>query len=82
MKKGNLQSGYAKRGQRLFLLSFIVLIVVGALLLWLPGMYDRGRLHWLDALFTSTSAVCVTGLAVKPISDFSFWGQLVILLLM
>ena len=81
MKKGNLQSGYAKRGQRLFLLSFIVLIVVGALLLWLPGMYDRGRLHWLDALFTSTSAVCVTGLAVKPISDFSFWGQLVILLL-
>ena len=85
MKKGNLQSGHAKRGQRLFLLSFIVLIVVGALLLWIPGMYmENGRietLNWLDALFTSTSAVCVTGLACKPISNFSFWGQLVILLL-
>lgn len=80
MKKGNLKSGYAKRGQRLFLLSFIVLIVVGALLLLIPGMYKE-RLHWLDALFTSTSAVCVTGLACKPISSFSFWGQLVILLL-
>ena len=62
MKKGNLQSGYAKRGQRLFLLSFIVLIVVGALLLLIPGMYKE-ELHLLDALFTSTSDVCVTGLA-------------------
>ena len=82
MKKKNLRSGYAKQGQRLFLLSFGALIALGTLLLWIPGMYDGPKkLSLMDSLFTATSAVCVTGLAVKPISDFSFWGQLVILLL-
>ena len=80
MKKGNLRSGYVKRGQRFFLLSFGALILIGMLLLKIPGMFN-GTLKWLDALFTATSAVCVTGLAVKPICDFSFFGQLVILLL-
>jgi len=80
LKKGNLRSGYVKRGQRFFLLSFGALILIGMLLLKIPGMFN-GTLKWLDALFTATSAVCVTGLAVKPICDFSFFGQLVILLL-
>ena len=64
----------------MFLLSFGALILIGMLLLKIPGMFN-GTLKWLDALFTATSAVCVTGLAVKPICDFSFCGQLVILLL-
>ena len=81
MKKGDLQSGYAKRGQRLFLLSFGMLILVGTLLLKIPGMYLPGTLSWVDALFTSTTSVCVTGLTVKPICDFSFAGQLVVVLL-
>ena len=81
MKNGDIQSGYVKRGQSFFLLSFGFLIVLGMLLLKIPGMYDRGTLAWVDALFTATSAVCVTGLTVVPISDFSFPGQLVIMLL-
>ncbi len=42
----------------------------------------RGELHFIDALFTATSAVCVTGLVVKSTGHFfTIWGQLVILLL-
>ena len=81
MKKSDLQSGYVKRGQRFFLLSFGMLILLGTLLLKIPGMYRPGPLSWVDALFTSTSSVCVTGLTVKSISDFSFFGQLVVMLL-
>ena len=81
MKKGDLQSGYVKRGQRFFLLSFGMLILLGTLLLKIPGMYLPGTLSWVDALFTATSSVCVTGLTVKSISDFSFFGQLVVVLL-
>ena len=81
MKNGDLQSGYVKRGQRFFLLSFGMLILLGTLLLKIPGMYRGGALSWLDSLFTATSSVCVTGLTVKPISEFGFFGQLVILLL-
>ena len=76
-----MQSGYVKRGQRFFLLSFGMLILLGTLLLKIPGMYRPGPLSWVDALFTSTSSVCVTGLTVKSISDFSFFGQLVVMLL-
>ena len=81
MKNGDLQSGYVKRGQRFFLLSFGMLILLGTLLLKIPGMYRPGPLSWVDALFTATSSVCVTGLTVKSISDFSFFGQLVVILL-
>lgn len=86
MKNSDLQNRYVKKGQLFFLLSFVALILLGMLLLKIPGMYSpqdpkEGPLSWLNALFTSTSAVCVTGLAVRPISNFSFWGQLVILLL-
>lgn len=40
-----------------------------------------GRLHVLDALFTATSAVCVTGLIVVDTARFSLSGQMIILLL-
>ena len=50
---------------RLFAGSFLLLIGLGTLLLKLPGVAEPGLgLTWLDALFTSTSAVCVTGLIV------------------
>lgn len=63
--------------------SFAVVIVIGTALLMLPvtGAGDAG-LGFLDALFTATSAVCVTGLiVVDTATAFSVWGQLVILLL-
>ncbi|MBU0631502.1 TrkH family potassium uptake protein [bacterium] len=61
--------------------SFIGLIFFGAVLLLLPFSHN-GTLSFIDALFTSTSAVCVTGLIVKetPV-DFTFFGQLVIMVL-
>ena len=63
------------------LLSFVLLILVGACILCLP-VCTTGGISFVDALFTSTSAVCVTGLIVLDTGkDFTFVGQLVILLL-
>lgn len=57
------------------------LIVLGALLLKLPGMTVQ-PISWLDALFTSTSAASVTGLVLfNTATTFTFAGQVVILLL-
>ncbi|MBX3742444.1 MAG: hypothetical protein KF712_15770 [Akkermansiaceae bacterium] len=63
--------------------SFFLIIVAGTLLLKMPRCTVAGEsCSWLDAAFTSTSAVCVTGLAVQNTATyFSFTGQLVILFL-
>jgi trk system potassium uptake protein TrkH len=67
---------------RTLILTFLVLIITGAGFLVLPKAAVGQRISVVDALFTSTSAVCVTGLVVKDTgSDFSFMGQLVILTL-
>lgn len=64
-----------------FILSFILLILVGAGLLSLPEA-STGNISFIDALFTSTSAVCVTGLIVLDTAkDFTFFGQVVIMIL-
>lgn len=52
---------------RIFIFSFAALIFMGAILLWLPFSAGRGSISFVDALFTSTSAVCVTGLTVMDI---------------
>jgi len=67
----------------LILLGFVIIILSGALLLLLPSMVNPGnKLRFIDALFTATSATCVTGLIVVDTATFfSFWGQLVILAL-
>jgi len=57
-------------------------ILFGTLLLHSGGALAAAPISWLDALFTSTSAICVTGLATIDIgSTFSLFGQSVILLL-
>ena len=64
--------------------SFLVLIVCGAGVLMLPAASAPGKasLNFVDALFTATSATCVTGLVVKDTGqDFSVMGQVVILAL-
>ncbi len=61
-----------------FVITFLVLIAIGSLLLMIPNMY-KGHLSYIDALFTSTSAVCVTGLVVTNTSNFTIMGQMVIL---
>ena len=68
---------------RVLVLGFAGLITVGALLLTLPIASRTGTsLGLLDAYFTATSAVCVTGLVVVDTHDFfTPFGQVVILLL-
>ncbi|MBN2859586.1 MAG: hypothetical protein JXK93_04895 [Sphaerochaetaceae bacterium] len=62
--------------------GFLLLIIVGMLLLKLPQAATGHKLSWIDGLFTSTSAVCVTGLIVVDTgSFFSVFGQFIILLL-
>jgi trk system potassium uptake protein TrkH len=62
---------------------YVALITLGALVLCSPMCRGSSQpIAPLDALFTSTSATCVTGLAVRSTEhDFSFVGQVVILLL-
>jgi trk system potassium uptake protein TrkH len=68
---------------RTICLGFVAVILLGAILLTMP--FSTGNGNWNDpivALFTSTSAVCVTGLAVVDTgTEFSFLGQLFIALL-
>ena len=67
---------------QLFISSFLGIILVGTGLLMLPKATHEG-IGLLDALFTSTSAVCVTGLIVVDTgSYFTLFGQTVILFLM
>lgn len=72
------------RPPQIFVGSFALLIVVGTLgFKFLPGLYVGRSLSWLDALFMSTSAVCVTGLTVFDVgTELTFWGQAWLLLLL
>ena len=69
-----------KRPGILLPLSFFALIAIGTPLLKLPHATPPGHtISWVDACFTITSAVCVTGLAVKDTAhDFTPFGQTVI----
>lgn len=68
--------------ERIVLLSFLSVILIGALLLMLPQATVRGSIAFVDALFTATSATCVTGLVVLDTGkDFTVLGQAVILFL-
>jgi len=68
--------------QRLFIASFAVVIIMGAVILWLPYSAAVGHISFIDALFTSASAVCVTGLTVLDIgTDLSLTGQIATLCL-
>ncbi|MBU0487156.1 MAG: ATPase [Bacteroidetes bacterium] len=66
---------------QLFILSFLVIILVGGGLLLLPNATHTG-ISGIDAMFTSTSAVCVTGLVVVDTgSFFTEFGHYIILIL-
>ena len=67
----------------IILLSFLIAILIGALLLSFPiSSVDGKAKPFLDALFTATTSACVTGLVVTPtVSSWSIFGQAVILIL-
>jgi trk system potassium uptake protein TrkH len=67
---------------RIFVLSFVAVIFTGGILLWFPFSATKANLPFVNALFTSTSAVCVTGLIVVDTGkDLSLIGQVITLLL-
>lgn len=64
------------------LLGYLILILFGSLLLFLPISSKSGYTPYVDALFTSTSATCVTGLIVyDTFTHWTLFGQIVILFL-
>ena len=66
---------------QLFVISFLTVILLGALLLMLPNATYQG-ISFTNALFTATSAVCVTGLIVVDTgSYFTLFGQTIIVAL-
>ncbi|MDR3047440.1 MAG: hypothetical protein LBU51_07515, partial [Bacteroidales bacterium] len=66
---------------KLMLFSFLALIVLGTLLLMMPQMTYSG-ISFIDAMFTATSASCVTGLTTLSItSTFTFKGLIIIMIL-
>ncbi|MBN2643730.1 MAG: hypothetical protein JXR78_18920 [Victivallales bacterium] len=71
-----------KKSQLLFILSFLLLIAMGTVLLQTIMLLGKNGISFIDALFISTSAVCVTGLTTVPTSQFNIGGQLILLLLM
>jgi len=65
----------------IFILSFLLVIVIGTLLLKLPNA-TVGGISWIDALFTATSAVCVTGLIVVDTATvFTGMGKTILMVL-
>jgi trk system potassium uptake protein TrkH len=82
---GKLLSMKKSKGKHLepnhvLLIGFLVIILLGSLLLSLPIAHNRGiSLAYVDALFISASAVCVTGLVTVDVAlTFSLFGRTVI----
>jgi len=81
--RGRIYKWLADNPPVTMMLSFILVILIGTILLMLPVASTQKRVTpFVNALFTSTSATCVTGLIVYDTATyFSRFGQVVILLL-
>ncbi|WAU72156.1 TrkH family potassium uptake protein [Acinetobacter sp. TR11] len=79
--KINTQKIFNLSPPSLLAIGFLSFIIIGTLLLKLP-IANKGNLSWMDALFTATSAVTITGLSVVNLNEsFNHLGQVIILLL-
>ena len=78
-----LRELFALKPTRVIILSFMMMIALGTFLLMLPiSTTNEAGLKWIDALFVSTSASCVTGLTVVDVhNDLTIFGTLVMLML-
>lgn len=71
-----------KKSQLHLIFSLLGLIAIGTLLLKLPMVIEHGEtLTWLESLYAATSSVCVTGLTLRPVTDFNLMGQLIMIFL-
>ncbi|MBR6163810.1 hypothetical protein IKQ26_07980 [bacterium] len=75
----NIYEEVIKSPVRILPATFLVLCILGGILLYLPC---SGDMTFIDALFTSVSGVCVTGLSVQDISsELNLFGQFILMLL-
>ncbi len=75
----NLYDEVVKSPVRILPVTFFILCVLGGILLYLPCC---GKMSFIDALFTSVSGVCVTGLSVQDIStELNVFGQFILMFL-
>ena len=67
----------------IIMLSFLIAVFIGSLLLSLPiSTSDGTAVQYIDALFTATTSICVTGLVTLPtFSTWSVFGQVIILIM-
>jgi trk system potassium uptake protein TrkH len=73
---------FGKQPGRQIIFYFAAAILVGAFVLYIPPSSTGKSIAFIDALFTSTSAICVTGLTVVDTGkDFSLFGQIAIIIL-
>ena len=79
MKRYNRKKNIRWNTMKILVTGFLLVIVTGAVLLWLP-VSNQKPIEFFDALFTSASAVCVTGLVtVFPAAQFTLFGKVVLL---
>lgn len=78
-----MKNKFTFSSSHIILLSFLVVVLIGSVLLSLPISSASGKaVSYVDALFTATTSTCVTGLVTVPtFSTWSFFGQVVILVL-
>ena len=75
----NVYDEVVKSPARILPVTFLLLCILGGILLYLPCC---GKMNFIDALFTSVSGVCVTGLSVQDIStELNIFGQFILMLL-
>ena len=75
----NIYDEVIKSPVRILPITFLILCILGGILLALPFV---GEMSFIDALFTSVSGVCVTGLSVQDVSTgLNIWGQFILMLL-
>ena len=75
----NVYDEVVKSPVRILPVTFLILCFLGGILLYLPCC---GKMSFIDALFTSVSGVCVTGLSVQDIStELNIFGQFILMLL-
>ncbi|MCI9291882.1 MAG: TrkH family potassium uptake protein [Erysipelotrichaceae bacterium] len=83
IKRNHIKQGKRRTPARKIAMSFFMVIVVGTLLLMLPAAHRNQQAYpFVDALFTATSATCVTGLVIDvTLTEFTLFGQVVIMTL-